>query len=60
MRGEEENRKLEATLYIKDGRAEVVLTQKGTGERVGVHVFKTLDEALDWLTAMKWDYRIAA
>lgn len=51
---------VEATLYIKDGRAEVVLTQKGTGERVGVHVFKTLDEALDWLTAMKWDYKVAA
>ena len=51
---------MEATLYIKDGRAEVVLTQKGTGERVGVHVFKTLDEALDWLTAMKWDYKVAA
>ena len=51
---------MEATLYIKEGRAEVVLTDKGTGERVGVHVFKTLDEALDWLTAMKWDYKVAA
>lgn len=51
---------MEATLYIEEGRAEVVLTEKGTGERVGVHTFETLDAALDWLTAMKWDYRIAA
>lgn len=60
MRGEEENRKLDATLYTKDGRAEVVLTLRGSGERVGVHRFGTLDAALDWLTAMKWDYKIAA
>lgn len=51
---------VEATLYIKDGCAEVVLSDKGTGKRVGVHWFKTLDEALDWLAAMKWDYKIAA
>ena len=51
---------MEATLYIKEGRAEVVLSEKGTGERVGVHWFRTLDEALDWLTAMKWDYKVAA
>jgi len=51
---------VEATIYIQEGRAEVVLTDKGTGRRVGVHPFKTLDEALDWLAAMRWDYRIAA
>lgn len=51
---------VEATLYIKEGRAEVVLSQKGTGERVGIHQFRTLDEALEWLTSMKWDYKIAA
>ncbi len=49
---------MEATLYIKEGRAEVVLSQNG--ERVGIHRFKTLDEALGWLTAMKWNYKIAA
>ena len=51
---------MEATLYIKEGRAEVVLSEKGTGERVGIHQFRTLDEALEWLTSMKWDYKIAA
>ena len=50
---------MEATLYIKEGCAEVVLTDKGTGRRVGVHAFATLDEALDWLTDMKWDYKVA-
>lgn len=55
-----EDRRLEATLYTKDGRAEVVLSLPGSGERVGVHTFKTLDEALEWLDAMKWDYKVAA
>lgn len=55
-----EDRRLDATLYTKDGRAEVVLSLPGSGERVGVHTFKTLDEALAWLDAMKWDYKVAA
>ena len=55
-----EDKRLDATLYTKDGRAEVVLSIPGSGERVGVHRFGTLDEALDWLTAMKWDYKVAA
>ena len=55
-----EDRGLEATLYTKDGRAEVVFSLPGSGERVGVHRFGTLDEALDWLSAMKWDYKVAA
>lgn len=55
-----EDGRLEATLYTKDGRAEVVLSLQGSGERVGVHRFGTLDEALEWLTAMKWDYKVAA
>lgn len=60
MRGEEENRKLEATLYTKDGHALVVLSFRDNGERVGFREFATLDAALDWLTLMKWDYKIAA
>lgn len=59
MRGDE-TRRMEATLYIKEGRAEVVLSYRDNGERVGVHSFATLDEALDWLTVMKWNYKIAA
>ena len=59
MRGDE-NRRMEAMLYMKDGRAEVVLSYRDNGERVGVHSFATLDEALDWMTAMKWDYKVAA
>ena len=60
MRDRNEGRDLNATLYIKEGRAEVVLTQRDTGERVGVHTFETMDKALEWLTVMKWDYKVAA
>ncbi len=60
MRGEEENRKLEATLYTKDGHALVVMSYLDTGEEVGFREFATLDAALEWLTAMRWDYKMAA
>ena len=53
-------RKLDATLCTRDGHAEVMLSYRGSGERVGSRVFATLDEALDWLAAMKWDYKVAA
>ncbi len=56
----DENRRMEATLYTKDGRAEVVLSYRDNGERVGVHRFTTIDEALDWLTRMRWNYKVAA
>ncbi len=56
----DENRRMEATLYTKDGHAEVVLSYRDNGERVGVHTFATIDAALDWLTTMKWNYKIAA
>lgn len=53
-------KKLDATLYTKDGRAEVVLSDHDSGERVGVHTFGTLDEALEWLASMKKSYKVAA
>ena len=59
MRGDE-NRRMEAVLYMKDARAEVVLSYRDNGERVGVHRFATIDAALDWLERMKWDYKVAA
>ena len=31
-----------------------------SGERVGVHTFGTLDEALEWLASMKKSYKVAA
>lgn len=55
----DENRRLDATLYTKEGKAEVVLTRSNRGERVGSRCFKTVGEALDWLKAMKWDYKVA-
>ncbi len=59
MKGDE-NRRMEATLYMKEGHALVVLSYRDNGERVGFREFATLDAALDWLTLMKWDYKIAA
>ena len=53
-------RRLDATLYTKDGKAEVVLSDHESGERVGVHTFGTLDEALEWLASMKKSYKVAA
>lgn len=56
-----EDNRMEATLSLReDGGAEVALSLRGSGARVGVHVFGTLDEALAWLDAMKWDYKVAA
>ena len=53
-------RRLDATLYTKGVRAEVVLSDHESGERVGVHKFGTLDEALEWLASMKKSYKVAA
>ena len=50
---------MKAVLIPEAARATVEL-RDDNGKRIGVHVFKTLDEALEWLTAMKWDYEIAA
>ena len=60
MRFENDGRKMDATLYVKDGRALVVMTWRDNGEEVGFREFATMDEALQWLSAMKWDYKVAA